>query len=161
MNINGDSFMNRITSSVVLVLFAFSITSCGGGSGRDPTFDGGVWHGNVLLTANPCNLTGQPTTFAFTHTVNQNKNAVLLTTDQNVDYVGNTLSDQGFSVDNTGAQAQPIGSGVLCNYSSRINYDGIFDSSDTDSDVTITFTRDCDNAVTCVVTYEGKSTRTL
>jgi hypothetical protein len=155
-------FMKKLLISACVGFSVLGLAACGGSDGDDDDdvlFVSGVWRGAFTLTENTCNIPNQPQTFNFVHTVNQNEESVILETDAGQRFLGNVLSDQGFSVDAVGAQNQSAGTNITCNFNDRIEYDGVFDDDDNDADAELRLNGTCSNGATCRLTYQGTATR--
>jgi hypothetical protein len=137
-----------------------ALSACNSGDTGEDLFVSGVWNGGATLNENSCPLPNQPATITYTHTVNQNEEAVTLQDQNGNQFLGNILSDQGFSVDNPGPQDQQIGN-LVCDFTNRVEYDGIFQDEDTDADVTVSVIRTCSDNSECKAEYRGRATRNL
>ena len=159
-------------------MISCAVAACGGGSGGGGDDSGdrnvsGVWRGAVTLTENGCNLS-LPATFNITDTVNQNGRSVVLVNETQVQYLGNLVGDNGFSVDAVLANDEITGT-VSCDTVSQIEYDGIDDDEDNDlgdltddsdgdgdintANVDIRITRTCTDTTTCRSAFRGTARR--
>ncbi len=146
--------------------------ACDGDSGDD-LFVGGVWRGVLVQTDNECGLNFAQNISGFVHSVNQIDETVILDDNVGVHYEGAIVGDDGFSVDAITATDISLG-GQLCDFTQRLEYDGIDDdqdsiddiggSGDDDDDpdtakVDFTITRICNNTTVCEVKYRGDAVR--
>ncbi len=143
-----------------MALIVASASACGSGNGNDPSNSdltvGGVWKGALTRLQSTCPAAADAATVNFTHTVNQNEQAVILDTADGVRFLGNVVGGTGFSVDATvSGQLQ----GTSCTLVENIQYDRIGDNSDDTADVDFTITRQCSNGTSCNVSYTGAATR--
>jgi len=111
------------TSMFALALF----TGCGGDSGDDEDRNvSGTWSGAMTRVSDTCN-SGAPQTANFTHTVTQNGEAVTLLDQNATRYLGNLLSDDGFSAD---ATVNTTSGSTSCTEERQVEYDSINDDDD-------------------------------
>lgn len=164
-----SSYFTRRGALAVMLLGA--LAACGDDDGDD-AFVSGTWRGTATLVQNTCeNVTPDPS-LTFAHVVNQNEESVIMQ-EGSVQYVGNVVGDNGFSVDAAGIQTVGSG-GEGCGFSQRVEYDGIDDDADSiddvgedsdeddnpnTADVRITAMGTCPGASSCEVVYEGRATR--
>jgi hypothetical protein len=146
----------KATIRLSLLCLLTGLYACSDGGGDDG--DGGrnvagTWTGAITKVSDTCSGSTAPSAFNFSHVVTQNDEAIILRDQGNVQYLGNTLSDDGFSVD-----AANVNSGANCNDDTRIRYDGIDGDSDATAGVEITILRDCGGA-TCSIEYSGTASR--
>lgn len=127
----------------------------GGGDGRDATDVSGLWTGALTKVSDSC-TPQSPSTINISHNVAQNEDAVTLLAESGVQFVGNTVGENGFSVDGSHAT---VGNGS-CTDTTRIEYDSINNDADTTADVDITISRSCLGASTCAIAYTGTVSRT-
>lgn len=147
--------------SAFSALALFGLTACGSGSdGDDAPGVSGVWSGTVNLSASTCG-TREVIEGNFTHTVNQNEDAVVLSDSAGVQYLGNTVGDDGFSVNALIADDQPDSTGNNCDVTQQIEYDELEGSGDTDASVRITTTRACADGFQCEQTSQGTAVRNV
>ena len=138
------------------LLITVAAAACGT-SGSDTRDVSGTWTGTLNLDENTCNLPGLPATVAFTHNVDQNEDAVTLQ-DGATQYLGNTVCDDGFSVDATGL-SDTLSDGTVCTFDSGIEYHDIDADSDNTADVVFTNTGPCTGSSSCTVRYTGGAVR--
>ena len=136
-----------------------ALAACNGGSsGNDGQRElAGVWSGAVTKVSDTCVGSTAPLSVNFSHNVSQNGESIIVTDENGFQYVGGTLSDDGFSVDSNGRV-----SGVInCVDNRRIEYQGI--NKDTDNTATLeeTVSRVCSGAENCKISYSGTASRGL
>lgn len=160
------SALGLIVASGIL---AAGVIGCDGSDDddEDTPFVAGVWRGAYTLTENACNTSDLPSVINFTHTVNQTDDNVVLDDGEGFSYSGNTVGDNGFSVERTDRET-----GAPCDTLTQIEYDGI-GNDDEDSLDDIDEDADDDNVNTaivelrlidrcqdsCVVRYRGNAVR--
>jgi hypothetical protein len=150
----------RISKKLAGLALIVATASACAGNGNDPSNNdldvGGVWTGAVTRVQTTCPATADATTLNFTHTVNQNQQAVILDTADGTRFLGNVVGGTGFSVDAT--LSGQLGN-ANCSLAENIQYDRISDNSDDTADVDFTITRQCSNGTNCKATYTGAATR--
>lgn len=145
-----------LTSSIALLL----CSGCGGG-GNDGTTDdndrnvSGVWSGAITKTGDSCS-SGLPQVVNFRHAITQNGGAVELTDENAIQYLGNLVGEDGFSVD---ANQTVTANGRSCQDARRIEYDSVVDDDDTTADFDFTITRTCQGSAACTIAYTGTAAR--
>lgn len=147
------TFNRYVFLSTIVVLGA----ACGGGGGDgdDATNVSGLWSGALTKVSDGCSP-ASPQTINIQHNVAQNEDAVTLIAESNVQFVGNTVGDNGFSVD---ATHSTIGNSS-CTDTTRISYDSINNDSDPTADIDVTINRTCTGAAACIIEYTGTVSRT-
>ena len=155
--INKRHIVGALTSLGMSAL----LVACGGGNdGNDAPLVSGSWSGNLTLTSSTCNASKEVLSGAVTHTVNQNEDAVILVDSLNNQYLGNTVGDNGFSVNAVISTDVPNDAGTQCDTSQMISYNGIESSSDPDASVRIETTESCDDQTQCQSISQGILSRT-
>ena len=139
----------------VLGLFGAMI-GCGGSD--NPVDVSGIWTGSVTEVQNNCTGLSEVTTVNFVHTVNQNGDAIDLTDQNNVQYIGNIVGDDGFSVDSDTSTAFDHQS---CTLDSRYEYQNISSDSDDTATVTLELLITCPTGISCEVVYNGNASRNV
>ncbi|MCB0319079.1 MAG: hypothetical protein KDD56_10005 [Bdellovibrionales bacterium] len=134
---------------VILNIASLFVACGGGGSGSDARQVSGVWAGSLNLQSNTCGTRAVTQTGSFTHTVNQNEDAVTLNDGNGTEFLGNTVGDNGFSVDALTITDNNIGGGVTCDETQRLEYNGVETDTDSTADVTLTTKKECSDAFTC------------
>ncbi len=149
--------MNFIIRAFLLVTITSSTIACGGGGGDgdDATNISGVWSGALTKISDGC-VANSPQTITVRHTVSQNEDAVILGAESGFQFVGNTVGENGFSVD---ATHDTVGT-TSCADTSRIAYDSINDDTDPTADVDLSINRSCEGNATCQINYTGTVSRT-
>jgi len=153
--------MKTINLLPMLALSAAAlIAGCGGNSsdGNNTINVSGQWKGALTKVSDNCAGSTAPQTLGFTHAVNQNEEAVTLTDGNGITFLGNVVSDDGFSVDATGAGA--VG-GMTCSVpqANQLRYKDIANNSDQTAAVEITVT--CSGGVGCGIDYTGTASRAV
>lgn len=140
-----------LASSMILLL-----SSCGGGGGDgdDARVVSGIWRGALTKISDNCSVSG-PAAINVSHQVNQNEDAVTLLAESGVSFLGNTVGENGFSVDGSHST---IGQ-ANCSDQTRIEYDSINEDDDQTADVLITISRTCPGSVACTLQYSGTASR--
>ncbi len=145
-------------SSLLPLLF---ITGCGGDSdvgigGDTPVSVGGQWSGALTRIQDNCVGSNSVQTLNFNHTVNQNEEAVTLLDGNGINFLGNIVGDDGFSVDATGAGIIPA---LPCSGTkeNRVSYNDI--NTDSDDTATVEVTVTCPSGASCLVQYSGTASR--
>lgn len=141
-----------IVSASVLTLWG-----CNGGSDDGDRNVSGTWQGALTKTFDDCN-SDLPQTLSFNHTVAQVGAAVTLRDQEGTEFVGNTVSDDGFSVD---FLTSSTAGGGTCQFIDRIEYRSIDADNDDTATVDLTSIRDCTGStlVDCRVEYTGTASR--
>lgn len=146
----------RISSSIFISSAVVLLTACGGGGGDDSESIrniSGQWGGSLTQASDQCG--GAPATIDIAHAVSQNEDAVSLTSEAGVVFLGNMVGPDGFSVDGSHST---IGN-ANCSDSTRIEYDKIADDDDTLADVVVTIDRSCSGRAPCQIVYNGVASR--
>jgi len=139
------------TSMFALALF----TGCGGDSGDDEDRNvSGTWSGAITRVSDTCN-SGAPQTANFTHTVTQNGEAVTLLDQNATRYLGNLLSDDGFSAD---ATVNTTSGSTSCTEERQVEYDSINDDDDEAASMEVRIERTC-GSTKCEISYTGTAAR--
>ncbi|MBX7138114.1 MAG: hypothetical protein K1X83_09030 [Oligoflexia bacterium] len=148
-----------IQRSVMGLLALAFLAGCGDGNSNDGRSDeklmSGIWVGSVAKESDTCG-TNLPGSFTFTHTVNQNGEAIVLTDQNGVQYLGNLVGTDGFSVDVAGSGTflnQP------CPATQRFEYSDVDDDDDRTGTVNFRVIPQCPNQVDCVVSFLGAASR--
>ncbi len=146
--------LNKTLLSSLIIL---SISACGGGGGDgdDARNMSGIWRGTLTKVSDSCTPAG-PASITVNHQVNQNEDAIILKSEAGVDFLGNTVGQDGFSVD--GSHATVGNSG--CNDQTRIEYESIDDDDDPTADIVVKINRSCTNTSGCALEYSGTVSRT-
>lgn len=142
----------------VVTLLALSLVTAacgGGGSDSDDQNFAGTWRG-ALTRTETCGGASNDQTISFTHSVNQNGDAITLNDGAGLEYLGNTVADDGFSVDAVGQTG--IGE-AQCPTANRIEYHDVNDDDDSTANVEFSITPDCAEANGCRVAYTGSASR--
>ena len=128
------TFARRTLLTCIISLSA----ACGGGGGDGDTATNvsGTWTGALTKVSDACSPRS-PQTITVRHRVAQNEDAVTLAAESGVQFVGNTVGQNGFSVDATHGT---IGD-TSCRDTSRIAYDSINNDSDSTADIDLTINR--------------------
>lgn len=149
----------RLNMNVAIIpLLASLLLGCGGGSdGDNARLVSGVWTGQLSESSNTCGGVRAATSGNFTYTVNQNEDAVTLQDDQGITFLGNTVGDNGFSVDSTFEET--FSNGTACVGNQRIEFNGIEEDSDNTADVSLTTDYACGSGLECAIRSVGASSR--
>ncbi len=157
--------LNIYKSSSLLIPLLLIMSSACGGDGDDARNVSDRWSGSLIQQSNTCGARSvdSPKIVAasgnFTHNVNQNEDAVDLNDGNGTSFLGNVVSDDGFSVDAVTRQDNSFDINVTCDESQRISYDDINEDSDTTANVTVTTSKECSDGVRCQVVSIGVATR--
>lgn len=145
--------------NLLVTSFALSLLyGCGGGGGdgRDATNVSGTWRGALTKVSDTC-IAKSPSSITVSHQVSQNEDAVILTAESGVQFLGNTVGENGFSVD---ATHSTIGA-ASCSDQTQISYDSINDDADPTADIDLQINRNCQDASSCSIQYIGALTRSV
>lgn len=147
---------SKLFSILVISIGASCLAGCGGGGGDgdEATNVSGTWRAALIKSSDTCAQKG-PAAINVTHTVNQNEDAINLQAESGVTFIGNTVGENGFSVD---GNHPTIGSDE-CSDQTRIEYDSINDDSDPSAEIIITINRSCSGALPCTLEYTGTASR--
>jgi len=143
--------------ALILALTPIVCISCGGGGGDDGTdvrFVGGTWRGSLTKISDTCS-NGDTNTPAVQHQVNQVEEAIELLNEAGVKFLGNTVANDGFSVDGL----QTVNVRLACTDSARIRYTDIDDNDDATASVEWDITRSCPGRANCEISYSGTTAR--
>ncbi len=150
--------------AIIFPLLVFAISApfigCGGGSnnglGQDDRNVSGSWTGALTRVSDTCTGSTAAQTLNFSDTVNQNGEAVTLTDENGMSYLGNLVGNDGFSVDAVGFGAIE---GFQCSVSpaNRLRYSDINEDSDLTAAVEMTVT--CTGGASCEINYTGTASR--
>jgi len=156
-----------------VILAPLLIAGCGGGSDNsdndaDLSFDtpvvAGVWRGSATLIENSCSVPDVPPVLTLVHTINQNGTDVIVDTESGNHLVGNTVLDNGLSVDSQSPADDEFLTGFICSLSENIQYEGVDsdtgDGNSNTADLQITNTGTCNSTAGCRIVYNGTAVRT-
>lgn len=160
MNINKFLF-TRKTFFTPIMLFLLFLSSCGGGGNDGGSDDNdrnvsGRWLGALTKIEDTCSNPSLQT-INFNDNVAQNISAVRLLDINGIEYIGNLVGDNGFSVD---ATQQIQIQGRACTNARRLEYDNIDNDDDLTSSVDFTIVQNCGSGE-CRVHYTGTGSRNL
>lgn len=143
-------------SLLVTSIFALGLlTACGGDGGDDDDRNvSGTWSGAATKVTDTCSG-NSPQTINFSHTVTQNGEAVTVLDQNSIRYLGNTLSDDGFSAD---ATVNTTTGGATCTDKRQVEYDSIADDDDETASIDVRIDRTC-GTTKCEISYTGTATR--
>ncbi len=154
------------SSSLLFPLLLIMSSACGGGGdSEDARNVRSVWRGSLTQQSDSCGTRSAvvprivATSGSFTHTVNQNEDAVDLNDGNGTSFLGNIVGDDGFSVDAVTKQDNTVSSNVTCDESQQIAYVHIDGDSDTTANVTLTISKDCSDGTRCQVVSIGTASR--
>lgn len=144
--------------SVTKLLCISGLTILCIGCGGDSSDDGGgsrnvsgTWSGAITKVSDTCSST-TPSIVNFSHSINQNEDAVTLVANGSLTYLGNLVGSNGLSVDATTSTASG------CQDENRIEYDSVDEDNDTTAHIDLRIKRTCGSTV-CEIAYTGTGTR--
>lgn len=139
---------------LVLLGTALLSSGCGDGGGDDTRNVSGTWIGALTKVSDGCPA-ASPATITVSHQVSQNEDAISLIAESGVQFLGNAVGNDGFSVDGSHTT---IGN-TNCRDQSEISYDDINDDDDTSATIDLTIMRSCTGQSTCQIDFTGTVSR--
>lgn len=142
---------------IITLLALCSCIGCGGGGGEGNNNSlnvSGLWTGAITKVSDTC-TPASAQTINFSHRVAQNEDAVTLVNESSLEFIGNIVGEDGFSVD---AASSAAVNPAICQDHIRIKYNDINDDNDTTAHINITTTRSC-SSVSCEIAYTGTASR--
>ena len=146
-------------STVFAALIGCGSNGGNGGDGGDDFLEVfGIWIGALTKVQDNCPGSTAPQTLNFSHQVTQVEDAVTLLDQSGLEFLGNLVGADGFSVDAAGGGIISAGqcTGTLTN---RIEYHDIHNDFDDVASVEIKVT--CSTGGGCEISYEGTASRVV
>ena len=145
----------RVSNSIILSASISLLAACGGDDSDTIRNISGQWRGSLTRSSDACG--GNPASIDISHAVSQNEDAVSLTAESGVVFLGNMVGPDGFSVDGSHDTA----GSTNCIDTTRIEYDKIADDDDPGADVVVSIARSCNGRAACEIVYTGTAIRNL
>lgn len=154
----------KYTYAASILFIAGLLCSCGDGEWCCEDYDddmyevymGGLWRGSLSMVKNDCALP-LARNYIFTHLVSQNYTSLELKDENDRYFVGQTVGEDGFSVDSPGPEINVGGRGCTVTY--RYRYDSINDDDDPTAQVRFLIIGHCSGGRECESEYSGDGAR--